>query len=195
MSLRRTLAVLVPWLVASCLSTPQKDTAGTTSTNKSMKARILNRDPNKRSSFEKALPSSMRPNSDTSGSMGRRLFGGTRQSSDMKSLAGVREYQVPTTKFGSKSSWLGRKAAPQGKWKAFGTSDTFSTDASKMATQSSSMSRDTFYASDDTFATSSEYEARKSQEKNTRPKIIERRDGSQQAAYTEDQVRELMNRN
>lgn len=181
-------------MVAGCLDTPKKETASSSPMSRSLETRILSRDPNKRSSFEKALPSSMQPQSDTSGFFGRKIFG-TKESVQTKPLAGVREFQVPKTSLGSKANRMGRQQAREGSQTAPGMDNTFSTPASRMATQSSRLSGESFRGSGDEFSTFSNFAGTKAIEKNTRPKIIQKANGGTETAYTEDQVRALMNRN
>lgn len=191
---RLTPLILLPFVAASCLETPKNETASSSPMSRSLESRILSRDPNRRSSFEKSMPSSLQPQSDTSGVFGKKLFG-TGRSVETKAVAGVREFQVPKNNFASKSNWFGKQQAREGKQTAFGTSETFSTPANRMATESSRMSSDSFYAGGDEFSTFSNFAGAKALKKNTKPNIVQKADGGLEAAYTEEQVRSLMNRN
>ena len=140
------------------------------------------------------MPSSLQPQSDTSGVFGKKLFG-TGKTVETKAVAGVREFQVPKNSFASKSNWFGKQQAREGKQTASGMNENFSTPANRMATQSNRMGSDSFYAGGDEFSTFSNFAGSRAVKKNTKPNIVRKEDGGLEAAYTEDQVRALINRN
>lgn len=199
MTIRPLLIALVltlPWVGTSCLESTKKETATSSSgMSSSLKSRILSRDPNKRSSFDKAMPSSLHPNSDATGGLISKLFG-TRQSKLGKPVAGVREFQVnPKSTLGMENNRMATQMAREGSQTAPGMTETFSTENNRMADQSNRMAAEGFYGSDDSFGTFSNFAGTKAIKKNTKPNIVQKADGSKEAAYGEEQVRSLLNRN
>jgi hypothetical protein len=75
------------------------------------------------------------------------------------------------------------------------TNQTFATSDSRYGSQSSKESGQTFAGGDDVFKTRTEREAAKAQKKNVLPKIIKEEDQGGKSVYSEQDVKQMLNRN
>jgi hypothetical protein len=157
-----------------------------------MAARILSRDMNKRSSFESAMVSQ-------NSGMGSYL---EKQGYQAKSYQQTQDFTQPKNlkqkdfSRANQSNPLGSKNFNQTD-KANGfTRDNFATTTAREASQIASQQGRTYNGASKSFRTRSVSDAAKSQAENKRP-IIVKPDGpiSDGAAYTEDEIRSLINRN
>lgn len=190
------IAITLPWLATSCLdSLKKKEPASSSPMSKSLESRILSRDPNRRSSFEKSMPSSLQPDSNSTSGLMSKLFG-TKQSKQGKPLAGVREFQFKKeTSMGIGSNRMAAQSAREGSQVAPGMTQTFSTESNRLANQGNRMANEGFRESGDSFGTFSNFDGARAIKKNTKPNIVKKADGTKEAAYGEEQVRSLLNRN
>lgn len=192
------LLLLFAFLLGACSSGTKSEQRSTDVMSQKMKDRIASSrkrmdDPNDRSVFDKSMRSNV-----TNNKGGGSYFG--RKSYKSNSYAGTKSY-TNTGKFktndfsGSKSkSHMGKQSFAQGDKTSSAADDTFATSNSRFGKQESRDASKGFSGSDDVFKTSSQYDARKSQQKNDRPKFIEIHENARKVAYSEDQIRNMLGR-
>lgn len=186
------LFLLCTLLLSGLTSCGSADAPSQQMMSEGMAARILSRDMNKRSSFESAMVSQ-------NSGMGSYM---EKQGYKSKTYQRTHDFTQPKDlkqkdfSRANQSNPLGSKRFDQtGKAKGF-TRDNFATNSARESAQVASQQGQLYHAANEKFRTRNVSDAAKSQAENNRPVII-KPDGPEPSApaYTEDQIRSLINRN
>ena len=190
------LVAMLP-LVSSCSSSEEPEP-----TPSVMSQRMADRfassrrrmsDPNDRSVFDKAMQSSVTKGKGTGGWLGRKSYH-SNQYSGTHAYTNAGSFKTSGYSRADDKSAMAKQGFAQSGKVSSAADDGFKTGNSAFADQSARESGQTFSGASDVFKTTANRDAKRSQEKNDRPKFIVPEENYRKPAYTEDQVRRLLGR-
>lgn len=190
------LVVLLP-LVSSCSSGEKQEPAPAVMSQR-MADRIASsrrrmNDPNDRSVFDKAMQASVAKGKDTGGWFGRKRYH-SNQYAGTQSYTNTGSFKTSGYSRAEDKSAMAKQGFAQSDKVSSSADDGFKTENSEFADQSAREGGQTFSGASDIFKTRSNRDAKRSQDKNDRPKFIVPEENYRNPAYTEDQVRRLLGR-